>query len=33
VIRGHGEQFGPLIEDYNGIVFVKHLQLPPILPS
>jgi hypothetical protein len=33
VIRGHREQFGPLIEDYNGIVFVKHVKLPPILLS
>ncbi len=33
VIRGHRKQFGPLIEDYNGIVFVKHVKLPPILLS
>ncbi len=33
VIRRHGEQFGPLIEDYNGIVFVKHVKLPPIMLS
>jgi hypothetical protein len=26
-------EFGPLIEDYNGIVFVKHVKLPPILLS
>ena len=33
VIGGHGKQFGALIEDYNGIVFVKHVKLPPILLS
>lgn len=31
VIRGHREQSGPLIEDDNGIVFVKHVKLSPIL--
>ena len=31
LIGGHGEQFGRLIKDDNGIVLVKHAQLPPIL--
>jgi hypothetical protein len=33
VICRYRQQFGPLIQDDNGIVFVKHVKLPPVLLS
>src|SRR5579859_5343839 len=33
IVRRHRQHFGRLIEDYNGIVFVKDAKLPPILLS
>ena len=33
VIRGHGQQLGRLIENYNCIVLIKDVKLPPILLS